>query len=72
MRWEPNRLHAGAEINALTLRQSHSLSAQISYQLSVSVFTQRLTASSIRQKVLSAHGLDRCPLRPLDKICWHP
>ena len=48
VRWESSRLHGGAETNPLILRQSYLLSARISYQLSVSVFLKRLTASSIR------------------------
>ena len=46
VRWESDRLHRGIGINSLILRQSHLLSALISYQLSVSVFVKRLTASS--------------------------
>ena len=74
VRWESRRLHGGAGINCLILRQSYLLPARISYQLSVLVFVKGLTASSIRlsTKVPGAHGLDRCPLAPLNKIMWAP
>ena len=74
MRWESSRLHGGIEIIFLSAEakgwiigaKPYLLSARINYQLSVTVFVKRLTASSFcynrKSLVLgSAHGLDRYP-----------